>query len=149
MHHAEMGPVLACSLSGGVKSIAGTVDSVLGDGGLSSLNNSVSPEVQELMGLALNEVLYTVNEFAGEQTDGDGSSIELWVETTLLVVCVKFRGGPLPKWLLSNWDRGQEPQRLAPPSDVGWGWLLVREALDNVSHEWSGSQQLLYLERRL
>ena len=50
---------------------------------------------------------------------------------------------------LMNWDRGQEPSVLAPSSDIGWGWLLVREALDSVSHTWNGSQQILFLERRI
>ncbi len=149
MHYAELEPLLARRLTGGVRAIAGTVDDVLGQGGLSSLATGVSPEILEILGLSLNEVLYTINEFAGEQTVGDGSSVELWAESTLLVVCVKFRGAPLPDWLLTNWDRGQEPARLAPPSDVGWGWLLVREALDSVFLTWNGSQQLLFLERRV
>jgi len=87
--------------------------------------------------------------FAGEQTEADASAVELWADATLVIVCVRFRGAPLPDWLLANWDRAHEPAVLAPGTDSGWGWLLVREALDAVSHAWRGREQLLFLEKRL
>lgn len=149
MHYTELGPVMACRLSGGVRSISGIIEDLLEAPGLRSAVSGISPEVLEILGLALNEVLFTVHEFSGEQADADASSVELFADSTLLVVCVKFRGQPLPGWLLSNWDRGQEPAKLAPPTEVGWGWLLVREALDSVAHTWCDSQQILFLERRL
>ncbi len=149
MQNTEIGPILARGLSGGARSISDIIDDVLGAGGLTSAASPLSPEVAEILGLALNEVLHSIHEFAGEQVEADESTIELWVESTLLVICVKFRGQALPGWLVTNWDRGQEPGTLAPPGDVGWGWLLVREALDSVAHAWQGSQQILFLERRL
>ena len=149
MQHSELAPVLACRLTGGVRSISGVIDELLGAEGLCAAAPGVSPEVSEILGLALNEILFTIHEFSGEQTEADESSVELFAESTLLVICIKFRGRSLPGWLQSNWDRGQEPARLAPPSEAGWGWLLVREALDSVTHTWSDSQQILFLERRL
>ncbi|MEM7188115.1 MAG: hypothetical protein AAF439_00765, partial [Pseudomonadota bacterium] len=116
---------------------------------LASGHAGITPEMLEILGLALNEVLHTIGEICGEQTGPDESSIELWLEQTLLIVCVKFRGAPLPDWLLANWDRAQEPAVLAPNAELGWGWLLVREALDAVSHGWRGSEQLLFLEKRI
>ena len=94
-------------------------------------------------------MLHSIHEFAGEQTEADDSRVELWVESTLLIITVGFRGMALPNWLLTNWDRCREPAVLTPPSECGWGWLLVREALDSVSHSWVGSQQILFLERRI
>ena len=149
MEHTEAAPVLACPLSGGNREIPRIVSNLINSDGLSGLPGGPTPEMLEILALALNEVLHSINEFAGHQTAADDASVELWVEESLVIICAKFHGKPLPDWLLTNWDRGQEPAVLAPTSDVGWGWLLVREALDNVSHVWSGSQQILFLERRI
>lgn len=149
MELAEASPILACRLVGGARAIPGIVDDLLGAEGLSRSPAGATPETLEILGLALNEVLHSINEFAGEQSIADDASIELWIGDRLVVICAKFHGNPLPAWLLTNWDRGQEPAVLAPSSDAGWGWLLVREALDNVSLSWRGSQQLLFLDRRV
>ncbi|MEM7743246.1 MAG: ATP-binding protein [Pseudomonadota bacterium] len=122
---------------------------LLASHGLRNLFASRSPESVDLLGLALNEILYTVVEVAGEQRERDESCIELWADTHLVVFCVKFQGAPLPDWLLANWDRAQEPAVLAPPDDSGWGWLLVREALDSVMLVQNGDTQHLFLERRV
>ena len=148
MHHAELDPALACRLIGGPRSMSAVVDEVLRSPAMRNSVGARSPEAIDLLGLALNEVLYSVHEFAGEQTEADGSCVELWAEATVMIVTVKFRGAALPSWLLANWDRGREPAMLAPPHEAGWGWLLVREALDSVSHVWADSQQILFLERR-
>lgn len=116
MHYAEVGPTVACDLSGGPKSIASIVDLLLGPDGVAGTSPLRSPDTIDLLGLALNEVLHSVHEFAGEQTDGDESCVELWVERTLCIITVRFRGRPLPDWLLTNWDRGREPAVLAPPN---------------------------------
>lgn len=149
VEHTEISPVLSCRFIGGPGEIPNLVDSLLGSSGLSGMPNLPTPETLEILGLALNEVLHSITDIAGRQTDGDASSVELWVEETLVILCVRFRGAPLPDWLLQNWDRAQEPAVLAPSIDCGWGWLLVREALDAVSHGWRGSEQLLFLEKRI
>ena len=149
MAHLESAPVLSCRLLGGSRAIPEIVDDLINSDGLSALPGGATPEMLEILALALSEVLHSINEFAGQQTMADEASVELWVEDSLVIICAKFHGKPLPGWLLTNWDRGQEPAILAPSSDIGWGWLLVREALDSVSHEWCGSQQILFLERRL
>lgn len=149
VEHTEIAPVLSCQFIGGPGEIPGLVDNLLGVDGLSGLPSLPTPETLEILGLALNEVLHSITDIAGRQTAGDASSVELWVEQTLVILCVRFRGAPLPDWLLQNWDRAQEPAVLAPSIDCGWGWLLVREALDAVSHGWRGSEQLLFLEKRI
>ena len=149
VEHTEIAPVLSCRFVGGPGDIPGLVDHLLGLDGLSGLPNLPTPETLEILGLALNEVLHSIADISGRQTTGDNSSVELWVEQTLVILCVRFRGAPLPEWLLQNWDRAQEPAVLAPSIDCGWGWLLVREALDAVSHGWRGSEQLLFLEKRI
>ena len=149
MSYAELGPALACRLKGGPRDISDVVETVLGSEGIAGRTQITTPETVELLGLALNEVLHSVHEFAGEQTEADDSRVELWVESALLIVTVSFRGKGMPDWLLTNWDRCREPAVLTPPSESGWGWLLVREALDSVSHSWVDSRQLLFLERRL
>ncbi|MFK7944012.1 MAG: hypothetical protein AB8B85_14010, partial [Paracoccaceae bacterium] len=149
MSYAELGPALACGLKGGPRDISATIELVLGSDGIAGLSRLRTPETVELIGLALNEVLHSVHEFSGEQTEADESRVELWLEPTILIVTVCFRGKSLPDWLLANWDRCREPAVLTPPGECGWGWLLVREALDSVTHSWSGSQQILFLERRL
>lgn len=149
MQYAVAGPKLECDLWGGSKSIGVIVETLVGPGGISASGLIRSPETLELLGLALNEVLHSINEFAGEQCEDDASRVEMWVESTLCIFTVSFRGHPLPDWLLTNWDRAQDPAVLAPPTEVGWGWLLVREALDSVTHSWADGQQILFLERRL
>lgn len=149
MHHTETAPVMACRFAGGSRSVPAIVSSLLGAEGLSCTLDSPTPEMLEILGLALNEVLHSVTEFAGEQTIADDAKVELWAEETLVIICIKFHGRSLPHWLLQNWDRAQEPAVLAPKSDIGWGWLLVREALDSVNHAWRDSTQLLFLERRI
>ena len=149
MQHTEIAPVFFCRLTSGGMAIPEVVDDLINADVFSSRHLSVTPEVLEVFGLALNEILHTISEIAGEQTEADEASIELWVEKTLMIVCVKFRGAPLPNWLLANWNRAQEPAVLAPNTETGWGWLLVREALDAVNHGWRGSEQLLFLEKRI
>jgi len=145
----ELAPVLTCRFVGGTAEIPGIVDDLIHLGGLASAPRAPGPEALKVLGLALQEVLHTITAFCGQQTEGDASSVEIWVERTLSIVCVRFRGAALPGWLVANWDRSQDPAVLAPASDCGWGWLVVREALDAVSHEWCGSEQLLFLEKRL
>lgn len=147
--HTEIAPVLSCRFLGGPGDIPGLVENLLGCGGLAGLPSQPTPETLEILGLALNEILHSITEISGRQTEGDASSVELWVEETLVILCIRFRGAPLPDWLMQNWDRAQEPAVLAPTIDCGWGWLLVREALDAVSHGWRGSEQLLFLEKRI
>ena len=148
MQNDALAPVLSCRLKGGPSAISDTVEQVLA---MTRLREAFAtqPDVLETIGLSLNEVLHSIHEFSGEQTEADDSAVELWLERTLMIICVRFRGKPLPNWLICNWDRAQEPAVLAPPSDVGWGWLLVREVLDSVSHCWRDSEQILFLERRL
>lgn len=148
MDPTELAPVLSCRLAGGPTEIPRIVEDLINADALHGVGPGRSPEMLEILGLALNEILHTVGEIAGEQTEADQSAVELWIEKTLVIICVKFRGAPLPGWLLANWDRAQEPAVLAPHTDAGWGWLLVREALDAVSHSWDGSAQLLFLEKR-
>lgn len=149
MQIAETAPILACRLMGGARAIPAIVEDLLGAHGLSSAPAGATPETLEILGLALNEVLHSINEFAGEQTLADEAAVELWVGETLVIITARFHGKALPDWLVTNWDRGQEPAILAPSTEAGWGWLLVREALDNVCHAWRGSEQILYLERRI
>lgn len=146
---SEIAPVLSRRFVGGTPLVPGIVDDVLDEGMRKFEKRSANHDNLELLGLALNEVLHTVTEVCGQQTDADNSYIDLWRERTFVIVCVRFRGAALPDWLIANWDRSQEPAMLAPTIDSGWGWLVVREALDAVSHQWSGSEQMLFLEKRM
>lgn len=148
LHDVEIAPVMACRMEGGNASIPGIVEDVLSQRDVWCVSGHSTPEMLELLGLALNEVLHTIVEFSGAQDPEHHSGVELWVEKSLVVLSIRFKGRMLPEWLLRNWDRGQEPAVLAPPHDLGWGWLLVREALDSVSHTTSGDAQLLFLEKR-
>ena len=148
MHVASSGPTLSRPLSGGRDAISHIVDDVLG-GTVIDQTFAPAPLSRELLTLAMKEILHTVTDVAGPQTDADASSVELWLDQHLLIITVRFRGARLPDWLLVNWDRGQEPAILAPRTEFGWGWLLVREALDAVSLDWVDSEQILILEKRL
>lgn len=149
MEHAEIAPVLECRLTGGTKVLPGIVDDLLGVAGSTGDGPFPTPETLEILGLALIEVLHTVTDLAGEQTEEDEAGLELWIERNLIIVCLRFSGKPLPDWLLSNWDRAREPAVLAPSTETGWGWLLVREALDSVTLSYAEGQQILFLEKRL
>lgn len=145
---SEIAPILTRRFAGGAHLIPGLVDDLLEVDMLRRLPRPPSSDTIELLSLALSEVLHTITDVCGQQTDADASHIELWLEPSFAIVSVRFRGAPMPDWLLANWDRAQEPAVLAPASDSGWGWLVVREALDGVSHDWSGSAQLIFLEKR-
>ena len=147
MYITSLEPHLTRVFTGGRDGISRIVDAVLSDGHGESL--FPAPVTQELLALALSEVLYTITDIAGAQSEADASSVELWLERHLLIISVRFRGAPLPDWLLANWDRACEPAILAPRTDYGWGWLLVREAFEAVSRDWCGSEQILILEKRL
>lgn len=135
-------------LAGGRAAIARIVQDVLA--GTDAEQNFVPATLtRELLALALTEILNTITDVAGPQTEADASSIELWLDRHLLIITIRFRGTPLPDWLLANWDKGQQPTVLPPRADYGWGWLAIREALDAVSLDWQGSEQVLILERRL
>ena len=105
--------------------------------------------VAEILEIALEEVLDGVTRHAGPQAEADGSAVDLWVEPCLIVLCIRFRGAPLPGWLVDNWDRGSPPGRLTGERRGWQGWLSVREAFDSVCHGWRGSEQQIFLERRL
>ena len=145
MNFVPTGPMLIRPLAGGRDDISRIVDAVLDAG----TGFSPAPLTREMLALALHEILHTITDVAGPQTPADASAVELWVDQHLLIITIRFRGARLPDWLLVNWDRGQEPAILAPRTEYGWGWLLVREALDAVSMDWSESEQILILEKRL
>lgn len=147
--HIEIAPAMSSRLVGGPSSIPGIVDDVLGPLAWSCIPAPPTRETVEALGLALMEVLHSIVETAGGQSESDGSSVDLWIEPTLIIICVRFRGLPLPDWLVTNWNRAEEPAVLAPATECGWGWLLVREALDAVSHDWHCGEQLLFLEKRI
>ena len=149
MHRSDLGPALERRLTGDAEAQSRVVEDLLASPGLRGLIAARSPEAVALLGLALNEVLYTLTELGGDAGIGTDGTIGLWTDTRLVIFCIRFAGPPLPDWLLANWDRAQEPAVLAPPDDCGWGWLLVREALDAVSQDISGEDQLLLLERRV
>ncbi|MEM9140235.1 MAG: hypothetical protein AAGB15_10445, partial [Pseudomonadota bacterium] len=113
-HHSEIAPVLSCRLIGGPAAIPSIVDDLLSTHGLAGLRSAPTPETLEILGLALNEVLHSITEIAGPQNEGDAATVELWIESTLVIICVRFRGTALPTWLVTNWDRAQEPATLAP-----------------------------------
>lgn len=148
LNHAEIAPVLACRFEGGNAEIPAMVDELLSQRQAWCAARRSTPDTLELLGLALGEVLHTIVEFSGNQGRDANSGIELWIEESLVILSVHFSGRELPDWLLRNWDRAQEPAVLAPPQDIGWGWLLVREALDNVCASRVGNKQILFLEKR-
>ncbi len=125
------GPALRCVFHG-PRGVEPAVAAVIGPRGLA--------------GLARGNDGGLLEHCPGQATSG-GVSLELWVEPKLAVLVVCHAGPALPEWLIANWDRGEEPAVLDAPS--GWGWLLVREALDGVSAAASGDRQLLLLEKRL
>ncbi len=139
-------PALRC-LFDGPRSIAPAVEAVIGPRGLAGVACPLTPKTLDLVGLAVMEVLHTVLEHSGDQRAAGGASVELWIEPKLAVVVVDFIGPGLPDWLVANWDRGEEPALL--DASAGWGWLLVREALDGVSAVRLGNRRLLFLEKRL
>ena len=148
LNHAEIAPVMARPLDGGNVAIPAIVEEILAHRGIWN-DVQATPKLLELLGLALNEVLHTIVEFSGLQDAEKGAQVELWLEPSLVIVSIRFSGRDLPDWLLTNWDRGQEPAVLAPPHDLGWGWLLVREALDSVNYQRSATHQILFLEKRV
>ena len=148
LNHAEIAPVMACRFEGGNAGIPAVVDELLSQRRAWSSVRRSSPDALERLGLALNEVLHTIVEFSGRQDGDTNSGVELWVEETLVILCVHFSGRGLPEWLLRNWDRAQEPAVLAPPEDIGWGWLLVREAMDSVTASQRDNRHILFLEKR-
>ena len=139
-------PALRCGFhdAGG---IAPAVEAVLGPRGLGGRARSLTPKTLELIGLATMEVLHSVLDHCVDQRAGRGVSLELWVEPRLAVLVVSHAGPAIPDWLIANWDRGEEPA--VPDAPAGWGWLLVREALDGVSASRRGHRPLLLLEKRL
>jgi hypothetical protein len=139
-------PALRCVFDS-PRSIAPAVEAVLGPRGLAGRARSLTPKTLDMVGLATMEVLHTVLEHCGDQRAAGGASVELWVEPGLAVLVVGHAGPALPDWLIANWDRGEEPG--VPDASTGWGWLLVREALDGVSAGRCGDRRLLFLEKRL
>ncbi len=148
LNYAEVAPVMEARFEGGSAAIADLVEDVLGQRRAWFRDDVGNPEAIELLGLALNEVLHTIVEFSGVQKPACDAGVELWVDKSLVILSVHFQGRVLPEWITINWDRGQEPAVLAPPQDLGWGWLLVREALDSVHHIRSAKRQTLFLEKR-
>lgn len=109
---------------------------------------TLSAEMTETVRLALTEILHSVLDHAGPGAADASAKITLWLDSTLLICSIRFAGAPLPGWLLANWDRSREPRHLSAPSGSGWGWLLVRDAIDCVSYERLHDCQLLFLEKR-
>jgi hypothetical protein len=140
-------PLLRCPFDGS-RSIAPAVEAVIGPRGLGGIARRLTPRTLDLIGVATLEVLHTVIEHCGDQR-ACGASVELWIEPRLAVIVVGYAGAALPGWQIANWDRGEEPTLHDTPPGCGWGWLLVREALDGVSAGRCGGRRLLFLEKRL
>ena len=154
-------PAMRCVV-GGPRGIGPAVGAMIGPGGLAGIR-SLTPRTLDLLGLAAMEVLHTlvedgcegggdrvggrVGDRIGDRVGSGGISVELWLEPRLAVIAIGHAGPPLPDWLLANWDRGEEPA--LPDASGGWGWLLVREALDGVSAGGTDNRRLLFLEKRL
>ena len=142
-------PAMRCVVDG-PRGIGPAVGAMIGPGGLAGVR-SLTPRTLDLLGLAAMEVLHTLLEHGCDRVGGragsGGISVELWLEPQLAVVAIGHAGPPLPDWLLANWDRSEEPA--LPDASSGWGWLLVREALDGVSAGGSDNRRLLFLEKRL
>jgi hypothetical protein len=132
----------------GAQGIPPAVEALIGPRGLAGAIRQATPRTLDLVGLAVMEVLHTIVEHLGERR-GLSGSVALWTEPRLAIIAVSWAGPALPDWMLANWDRGEEPASLEAPLGSGWGWLLVREAVDGVSAMRSGSRNILYLERWL
>lgn len=142
-------PLARVPLSG-AHGIPQAVREMTGPRGLARTPRPPAPKALEKVGVAVDEVLSTIVSCCGEQ-DPARAGVELWVEPELAVIAVRFAGAPLPGWLLANWDRGEEPTVLTPPTDSGWGWgwPAVREAVESVSLVPVPDGQMLLLEKRL
>ncbi len=133
----------------GAHSIPDAVEALIGPRGLAGAIRQATPRTLDLVGLAVMEVLHTIVEHAAHRRGGSSGTAALWTEPRLAMIAVSFAGPPLPAALLSSWDRGQEPEGQGTSGDCGWGWLLVREALDGVSAVRTANRNLLFLERWL
>ena len=98
------------------------------------------------MSLAVLEVLHSIVELSGKGRGLANASVVLWAEPALAIIVVRFAGPALPERLLTNWDRGEEPMLPEAAEGEGWGWLLVREALDAVGAARANGRNLLFLE---
>lgn len=142
-----LSPVLDTSFAD-ARDIARVVRTVTGPRGLAGLTPPLSARALELAGAALAEVLGAVTDLAGPQDVAD-AAVELWVEAGMAVTAIRFRGPPMPDWLVRNWDPGGPPAVLASQAACGWGWLVVREAVDSVCQMRSRRGNLLFIEKRL
>ncbi len=134
----------------GAQGIPSAVETLIGPKGLAGAIRPATPRTLDLLGLAVMEVLHTIVEVSGDPGGRLSGSVALWTEPRLAMIVVRFAGRPLPDRLLADWDRGAEPASPeAPLGCDGWGWLLVREALDGVGAVRSGNRNLLFLERWL
>lgn len=133
----------------GAQGIPPAVEALIGPRGLARAIRQATPRTLDLVGLAVMEVLHTIVELTGERRGVPSGSIALWTEPRLAVIAVSWAGPPLPDRLLASWDRGEEPASAEAPLGGGWGWLLVREAVDGVGAMRSGNRNMLFLERWL
>ena len=141
-------PVLSVPFVG-TRSIAPAVEALIGPRGLGGIGRAPTPRTLELVGLAVMEVLHSIVELSGKGRGLANASVVLWAEPALAIIVVRFAGPALPERLLTNWDRGEEPMLPEAAEGEGWGWLLVREALDAVGAARASGRNLLFLEKRL
>lgn len=142
-------PSIGCRFLGQTSDVTHIVDDIFG---------RIPPELSVILGLStdadllrigLGEVLRTVLLQAGPQTLDDDAMVDLWIEPTLVIIGVTYRGPVMPPWLIQNWDRGREPAVFSPSESFGTGWLLVRQAFDSVHDTQCGAHRVLLLEKRL
>ena len=145
----DMSPRASCGLAVGSRDPVAAVDLLLDRRLMGTGHDRLTPEMTETLRLALSEILAGIFQHAGPGAATADAQLNLWLQPDLLICTVRFYGHSLPNWLLANWDRAREPGQLAPSEDCGWGWLLVREAIDCVSYDRIGGAQLLFLEKRL
>lgn len=133
---------------GGRSHIVPAVETVTGQHGLGGLARGPRGQALDMIGAALTEVLRCIDGLCAPEDTG-ATLVELWVESSLVIVAVRFPGRPMPEWLMRNWDRGSVPVRLAPGGAAGNGWLIVREGFDSALQQRTREGNLLLLERRL
>ena len=130
----ECVPIASRRLIGGQAAVTGISGDLFVAENLSYAGWLPGPKTVDLLSQALDEILQTVTQICGAQSEGDAAAVELWIDRTLMLICVRFRGAPLPGWMIEKWHRGLAPAVLSPGRAPGHRWLLVRDAFESVSH---------------
>jgi serine/threonine-protein kinase RsbW len=142
-------PLMRCTLSSAFAEVEDATDRLLDPCRSVIRDPERCRAVLEDLRMGLVEALNNCIEHAYDMAGGWPIVLGLWHLDGGLVLCVCDRGRPLPPALLDATAPSGQPAAPDTLPDGGWGWMMLRTAVDSISYRRTAGWNVLILEKWL